>query len=301
MWFGYMFFNLKDIPYASLLICSYYYSLKIATSHAVGKIDYLKLGLTVSLLSVTKLIGVAMLGLFVLISLAVFALRPGPSRLALNRRLLSRAATGAAISFLGIAVAVPVFWPQIYLFTPAEAFEAVTRFINYDIWTGSVLINGINFNYLEIPAYYVVEYLLVSMPIFMIILLILWPTTILRQNCNSLVISSILIVTFAIFYQFATGATVYNGYRHFLFLIPFFMIVAAHAASQLLREHSPWIREGAAAALILGIFATAGAQYRLFPYQYSYYNLLVGGIKAAEGKYLHGRMAFGGHGILSSA
>ena len=87
MWFGHMFFNLKDIPFATLLLASLYYSLIALTEDDVSRSTWVKAGLAIGLLAGTKLAGLVSLLLVVgiyaacLIALASeqnIRLAPGP-------------------------------------------------------------------------------------------------------------------------------------------------------------------------------------------------------------------------------
>src|SRR5262249_49607096 len=57
MWFGYMFINLKDIPFATTLFAAAYYCLKALHEPGNSVSTWLKIGLSVGLLAATKLIG----------------------------------------------------------------------------------------------------------------------------------------------------------------------------------------------------------------------------------------------------
>lgn len=58
MWFGYMFINAKDIPFAAMLVASSYYSLVALTAPETPRFLWLKLGLTIGLLATTKIVGI---------------------------------------------------------------------------------------------------------------------------------------------------------------------------------------------------------------------------------------------------
>jgi 4-amino-4-deoxy-L-arabinose transferase-like glycosyltransferase len=78
------------------------------------------------------------------------------------------------------------------------------------------------------------------------------------------------------------GMPVY-GFRHLLFILPPLMLVAGIGLEELLARIKPfWIR-GALCALVLlpGIVGIV----QLHPYEYVYYNIFVGGVSGASGKY----------------
>ena len=63
MWFGYMFFNAKDIPFAATLLAAFYYCLSALTGRYESPWIWVKVGLAIGLLAATKLIGILVLGL----------------------------------------------------------------------------------------------------------------------------------------------------------------------------------------------------------------------------------------------
>jgi len=80
-------------------------------------------------------------------------------------------------------------------------------------------------------------------------------------------------------YVLARRPPMYDGYRHFLFIIPPLFILAGfglQALSPLLRRL--WMRIGLSALLLTsGVVALA----QLHPYQYAYYNAFIGGVGGA--------------------
>src|SRR5207249_392539 len=70
MWFGYMFFNAKDIPFAATLLAALYYCLSALTGRDESGWIWLKAGLSTGLFASTKLIAVPILGAIGLASLA---------------------------------------------------------------------------------------------------------------------------------------------------------------------------------------------------------------------------------------
>ena len=77
--------------------------------------------------------------------------------------------------------------------------------------------------------------------------------------------------------------SVYDGYRHFLFILPPIFIIAGFAFEEIYKRLSAkWLFGLLALLLVLpGILADV----KLHPYQYAYYNSLVGGTKNVAGVY----------------
>ncbi|HET9868917.1 MAG TPA: hypothetical protein VFR02_00255, partial [bacterium] len=78
---------------------------------------------------------------------------------------------------------------------------------------------------------------------------------------------------------------VYDGLRHFLFLLPLTAVMAACGLANLLaRPRAPGRRPLLALSALLGILALADMA-RLHPYEYVYFNELTGGLKGAQGRF----------------
>jgi Dolichyl-phosphate-mannose-protein mannosyltransferase len=81
----------------------------------------------------------------------------------------------------------------------------------------------------------------------------------------------------------------YNGIRHFVFVMPPLATLAAIAASFLLDRLARFGRAAAlSGAALLGLGATTAAveMVRVHPYQYTLFNHLAGGIRAADRRYM---------------
>jgi hypothetical protein len=107
----------------------------------------------------------------------------------------------------------------------------------------------------------------------------------------------ILLVFAAVFPAALTVMTrpaMYNGVRHFVFLAPALAALGGLAgtwiAAQLSRLGSPWARRpamGLATAVAVGGLALPVSEMiRLHPYQYTHFNVLAGGIRAADDRYM---------------
>jgi hypothetical protein len=81
----------------------------------------------------------------------------------------------------------------------------------------------------------------------------------------------------------------YNGIRHFLFVLPPLCVLGGLAGGWLLQRLASWspLAALAGAALILCGFALPlHEMIELHPYQYAYFNNLVGGVRAANSRYM---------------
>jgi hypothetical protein len=76
---------------------------------------------------------------------------------------------------------------------------------------------------------------------------------------------------------------IYNNFRHVLFILPPLLLIAGLGMGEIMRRVRPAIARLALATLILAP-GMAGI-LQLHPYEYIYYNQLVGGVAGAEGRF----------------
>ena len=106
-----------------------------------------------------------------------------------------------------------------------------------------------------------------------------------QRDWNGLVSLSLLLSTtaFLLVYVLLRRPAMYDGFRHFMFIIPPVFIVAGLAFEFVFERITPeWLRAGAAFLILLP--GMAGI-VQLHPYEYAYYNSFVGGTDGVFRKY----------------
>ena len=86
-----------------------------------------------------------------------------------------------------------------------------------------------------------------------------------------------------------THPALYNGIRHFVFVVPPLAVLGGLAGGWLIERARPYgriARAGFAAVFVAGIAVPAVAMARLHPYEYTYFNALAGGVRGAQGRYM---------------
>ena len=78
---------------------------------------------------------------------------------------------------------------------------------------------------------------------------------------------------------------VYDGIRHFLFMLPGLALLAALGATAILARIPPKVKPFGVALILLACLWPLPTMLRLHPYEYTYYNELVGGLKGAAGRF----------------
>jgi hypothetical protein len=81
----------------------------------------------------------------------------------------------------------------------------------------------------------------------------------------------------------------YNGLRHFIFVVPPFAVLGGIAAGWLfarVRQYGSYGRLAATAVFAAGIAMPVIGMTRLHPYEYTYFNRLAGGVRGAQDDYM---------------
>jgi hypothetical protein len=98
-----------------------------------------------------------------------------------------------------------------------------------------------------------------------------------------------LAATFPIALTVALRPAMYNGIRHFVFVAPAIAVVGGLAGAWLIERAAAWKAPAAAAGAVLlavGCALPVIEMVRLHPYEYSYFNRIEGGVRAARSRYM---------------
>lgn len=86
-----------------------------------------------------------------------------------------------------------------------------------------------------------------------------------------------------------TRPAMYNGFRHFLFLLPPFAVLGGVLGARLLEiaaQYSRPVHLATVAVLALGLISPVAAMVAIHPYEYTHFNRLEGGVRGAENRYM---------------
>jgi hypothetical protein len=298
-WYGHMFNNPKDIPFATGIAWSLYYMIRAAPHFPrVPASIIVKLGLALGLT-----LGIRIAGVFALIylgaALTLWALlrwRDSGFRAAWAESW--RAIGGFLLPSLLVAWAVMLAaWPwaqQDPLFRP---FQSLSTFSN-NPWNLDTLFEGRLVNSLHLPADYMSVYFAVRLPELVLLLVAVavalagaglarrrslpaWP-----ELGPYFVLGFAAAFPFVFFVVFRPVS--YDGIRHFLFVLPPLAAISSIALGRLfdaLAAQPGWARTAFAATILTYLGWHGGFMRELHPHQYVYYNQLVGGVDGAEDRY----------------
>jgi len=309
VYYGHQFNNPKDIPFAAGYVWGLYYIARSllavgaaapadgssGTERASGLGYWLGLGIALGL-GMSVRVGGAILMLYLLGFLALISL---DERWRLGRPArVSRSMLWPVIgSVLGGWALMLVFWPRALkdpFHGPAAALETVSRYTAYDSPT---LLRGQTFSSNHVPWDYLPSYFLVQLPeltlgCFIAACAVLCGMTlrcVLRRQPIAwgwwLLVTAVLVPPA---YAVVRHSTLYNGLRHFLFIVPPLCVLAgagwAVLTRAVARRRPRWVLVPVA-VIGLFVFDQVRALVLYHPHQHVFFNRASGGLRSAVGRY----------------
>lgn len=283
---GHAFINPKDIPFLTFFLGSVVFGFELIDNWKANpqltNPQSPNLPIT-NLLSASFFLGIAtsirILGPLAGILVLLYGLTQGIKLLDLIKKPLVWLYAGSALFIMFMA------WPYLWL-NPLQKFVEVFVFMSDNPTQLNVLFAGENYQAGEVPrryfptllAYTLTEptYLLVALGI----LRSFW-----KSDTKQKLTLTILMAWFGILlaYILLKRPAMYDGYRHFLFILPPLFIFAGFAFESMfdwLRQS--WIRLSLSLCILaFGILPL----FQLHPYQYAYYNTLAGGVRGVFRNY----------------
>jgi Dolichyl-phosphate-mannose-protein mannosyltransferase len=290
-WHGAMFNHTKDIPFAAAMMGATYFLLRIGRDlprpralHILG--FALMLGAALGL----RVTGLVLIGYAGLIVLARTPL-PAAGRFGETARFWMRCALVFAPALVLAYLLMIAAWPWAAQ-SPLNPLRALNDFaqFHYEIRT---LLFGHLYTMADVPRWYVPAYLLIKLtgPILIGIVLALafavWPDRANAETGARRRLETGFIAFTAAFpvacHAIAHGPA-FTGLRHFLFVVPPLTVLAGIGFDALLSSlaaRRAAYALAASLALAAGLASDAVTLVRLHPYEYLFYNDLVGGLAGA--------------------
>ncbi|MBL8833993.1 MAG: hypothetical protein JNL71_16500 [Rhodospirillales bacterium] len=294
-WWGHMFVNPKDIPFAAAMAWALYWSMRAALElprPAFGTMLWLGLSLGLSL-------GIRVAGVYAFVYpafagalwLAMRVRARGPGGLVPE---IAAAARGFAVAAALAYAVMLAAWPWALRDPLHRPIEALAVFAATP-WDINVLFDGHLVSSMALPRDYLLVYLGAKLPIFVLaaaLAALVAGLQALRAGGISALRPHVALLAFAILFPLASFAVLrpvtYDGIRHFLFVLPPLAAVAALGLDRLVAASRgmPVVARAALAAMAFAVGGSHALYLReIHPYQYAYYNALVGGMRGAAGRF----------------
>ena len=294
---GHSFFNPKDIPFAAMFTLGTFTGSLLLDQYFQSENQAIKLGfnrLTVysCLYGIIAglITGIRIGGFFILFYL-IFAHLVARWDLKTLPKTLWRFLPLYAVIILFWAITTYIVHPAAWRAPITWFIEAITLMSKYNIWDNTVLFDGQNIPGRSLPWYYLPRLFSLTTPVLLQIAVLVGVMGILtkmtkltpnQRACALItVLQAFLLPTVAILRQ----STLYDGIRHFLFVIPALAAIASTAiiwTYHKIKQKS--IKIFLTTLLILNFSIIVYDMISLHPYEYTYYNRAYGGLKAAHGQ-----------------
>lgn len=287
---GDLFANSKDVPFAAAFTVAMAALATLAAAPVRSVRRVLLAGLAVGAAAALRPGGLPMLAAVLLLAV-VLSVRMGPSRGVTARG--AGAAVVAAVVMLAIAWLVMIaFWPWAHaapLRHPVQAMASAASLAKvYPVlFEGRVLPSN------QLPARYVAQFVAITTPLPLLLLALVGLVVAVRSQWRQptgAAARALLVFELWLLGPVAAAAivrpNVYDGLRHFLFVLPAIALFAGLGALTIAtapRRGAP--RALATLAVVAALLWPVPALVRLHPYQYTYFNELVGGLSGASGRY----------------
>lgn len=325
---GHSFNNPKDIPFATGVIASIYGMILFFKQFPKVKwYTYVILILSIALAISIRIGGLILFGYFGLLGLMYLILyfmknkRPADHFISRNTQgLTAGALIGKMVGFALIICVAGYFaglllWPFALQSPFKHPFEAYTLMSNFDVSLRQVFEGSQQWSDL-LPWYYTPKFILITIPVAVILGIILFCIFCWRTKEDRFWAFFILFTfVFPVFWIVYTGANVYGGWRHSLFVYPPMVVAAGWGFDGLVKwvekklgvktENTEAAQENAAngdvarnvstkgivvnvASLVVLLVLLIGPIHHIFanhPYEYVYFNKLAGGTAKALGNY----------------
>jgi hypothetical protein len=194
-----------------------------------------------------------------------------------------RAGSRVAIVLIGAVSIGWVAWPWAYGHPLAAPFRATAELGHFG-WAGTVLFDGASYPGTSLPWGYIPTWFWLTTPPVVLAGLAL-SLLVLRSSTRDETLALWAAVIFPVLYAAATHATLYDGIRHLLFVVPIATILAVAGWLAAWRTSGPARRMVTAIVVALGIAEPLLFQWRNHPNQAAYIQPLAGGPSGAYARY----------------
>ena len=299
LYYGHMFINAKDAPFAVASVIALYGIVRaFETYPRVTPATVALCGVGVGLA-----VGSRVLGGFTVLD----AVLPLPAIVAIRSRDIGlRKAFAECGPFIlafvpGIILAYLVMglvWPWSVI-APLNPFHAVEYFSNFFEKPWRELFDGRLIPVPDMPRSYVPTLVALKLPEILLALggcgiggAIVAVAS--RKHGGdagrrAALLAVLLAATLPVFVTVATRPAMYNGIRHFVFVVPAFAVLGGLAAAWIarrLQRHGRAVLGAGALVLLLGIASPVADMARLHPYEYTHFNRIAGGAAGARPRFM---------------
>jgi hypothetical protein len=331
VWYGHMFNNPKDLPFAVGYVWALYYEVRILIAMpSVPRREWVKASIALGAAMSVRIAGLLTLCyLWMLVGLWVLwhaRDMHGTRWVRLDRalllRYLARFSPKLLATSLGAWALMLVFWPWAQLDPLRRPLIALARMSAFNLHERGMPFGNRRISTLTPPPDYLLRYFTFKLPELVLILVVAalvvfivrarrlrklgkaerlgLPSSKLRarglvppagpDEARRVAIGAFLLfaILFPPLYTIAKRSPLYDGLRHFLFLVPMFVVIAGVTLTKAIRMLAARSRTAAWGASILVVAYCARmvlVMVHVHPHQYLWFNKFIGGLPGALNHY----------------
>lgn len=297
IFYGHMFMNPKDAPFAVAMVILMLGLVRLAQEYpSPSPHTILIVGLGAGLSVGSRILGglaliYAVIGFLPIwiADLRAHGLRETIRRLA---HVLYVLLPGLLLGYIVMGLIWP--WSIIDLSNP---FHALTYFSHFFEKPWKELFNGAIVSVPDMPWSYLPTLFALQLPEVMLALLgvgiagtfLSLPHSNVDPKRKAILLMLTLAATLPLIIAMVKRPALYNGIRHFIFVIPPMAIIAGVAfasMSEWLKQHSRRAQAAFAAIFIFCLMLPLNEMIRLHPYQYTHFNYIAGTVRGADDRYM---------------
>jgi len=165
-----------------------------------------------------------------------------------------------------------------------NAVELFSNASDFAPWNNLMLFQGKFLTKYDRPFSYLPIWFLITTPIYILICSVL-SLAFIKKNRLVFLFCITLCINFVLY--IILKPVIYNGLRHFLYLLPILVLMSLLFIFEFVgnSKRKELIKIFIISIVFINMATVALEMYRLHPYEYIYFNELVGGLKGAQGNY----------------
>jgi Dolichyl-phosphate-mannose-protein mannosyltransferase len=296
-YYGHMFMNPKDAPFAVAMVILMMGLVRLAEEYPQpSPRTVLIVGLGAGLSIGSRILGGLALvyALVGFLPLLIHEVRNEGARLAGQRfaHVLWVLLPGLALGYLIMGL----IWPW-SIMEVSNPFEALTYFSHFFEKPWKEMFDGALVSVPDMPWSYLPTLFALQLPEVLLALsmagvvgtFVVLPRNEVTARRKTILLMLTLAATLPIVIAMVKRPALYNGIRHFIFVIPPMTILAGVAFEWLMR----WLRDNrrswqpaVLAVLIFGLLLPLAEMIRLHPYQYTHFNHIAGTVRGADDRFM---------------
>jgi len=297
LFYGHMFINAKDVPFAVAIAVLLFGLVRVIEDYPrPAPVTTLLFGLGLGLTLGTRIMG-GMAALYMLPPLALLIAHDwragGAKAAAVNfGAFLLRLIPGFVLAYAIMAV----IWPWC-IQEPLNPIRAIGYFSHFFEKPWKEMFDGQLISVPDMPRSYLPKMFGMKLPEILLLLggcglagaivVTFRHDLSVRRRAALLLLAMAVVIPVGI--TIATRPALYNGIRHFIFILPPLTVLGGLAGAWALRkliDRSRMAAMAGAAAILVGLAVPAAEMVELHPYQYTHYNRISGGMRAADRHYM---------------